>query len=175
MLKFPWKLFFARVQSTVFENKRTFMKKAVLHITTITTAKPGKFYALYLVLTKEIAQKGPLWPGTTKVNLKNLKPSYHWMIWCRQLFEFFCAGGDSVFFICHVTSCNPLKVKRRIIWSYACITLTHYPSKFVGKTSCWSGDITFLICHIASWDVIKRHTTLWVRAPDPKSPLRQVW
>ena len=56
------------------------MKKVVLHITTITTAKPGKFYALYLVLTKEIAQKGPLWPGTTKVNLKNLKPSYHWMI-----------------------------------------------------------------------------------------------
>ena len=47
MLKVSLKLFFAKVQSTVFENKRTFMKKAVLHITTITTAKPGKFYALY--------------------------------------------------------------------------------------------------------------------------------
>ena len=39
-----------------------------------------KFYALYLVLTKEIGQKGHLWPGATKVNLENLEPSCDWMI-----------------------------------------------------------------------------------------------
>ena len=37
------------------------------------TAKLDKFYAIYLVLTKEMAQKGDLWPGATKINLKNMK------------------------------------------------------------------------------------------------------
>ena len=33
--KFPAKTFFAGFQLTIFENKRTFMKKAVLHTTTL--------------------------------------------------------------------------------------------------------------------------------------------
>ena len=33
----------------------------------------NKFYVIYLVQTKEMAQKGYLWPGVTKTNLKNMK------------------------------------------------------------------------------------------------------
>ena len=43
-------------QLTVFENKRTLLKKAVLHTTTLITAKLDKFYVIFLVLTKEMAQ-----------------------------------------------------------------------------------------------------------------------
>ena len=39
-----------------------------------------KFYAIYLVLNKEMAQKSE----ATKFSLKNLKPYYDWMNWCRQ-------------------------------------------------------------------------------------------
>ena len=38
------------------------------------TAKLDKFHAVYLVLTKEIAQRGHLGLGGTKTNFKNLKP-----------------------------------------------------------------------------------------------------
>ena len=57
------------------------------HITIQMHCKLDKSYRLYFILTKEIAYKEHLWPGATKVNLKNLKPSYDWMIWCRQQFE----------------------------------------------------------------------------------------
>ena len=50
------------------------------HITIQMHCKLDKFYRLYFILTKEIAYKEHLWPGATKVNLKNLKPSYDWMI-----------------------------------------------------------------------------------------------
>ena len=39
MLKVSWKDFFARVQSTVSENKRSYMRKAVLHISTLMHCK----------------------------------------------------------------------------------------------------------------------------------------
>ena len=69
--------FFARAQSTVFANKRTFMKKSC---TAYNHYDALQSYASYLVLTKKIAQKGHFWPGATKVDLINLKPSYYWMI-----------------------------------------------------------------------------------------------
>ena len=48
---------FVRFQLTVFENKCTFMKKAALHTTMHwCTATLDKFYAIYLVLTKKMAQ-----------------------------------------------------------------------------------------------------------------------
>ena len=40
-----------------------------------------------LVQTKEKAQKGHLFPGATKTNLKNLK-TYLWMTWCKQQSEY---------------------------------------------------------------------------------------
>ena len=54
--KFPKNAFFAGFQLTVFENKRTSMKKAVLQTTTLMNVKLNTVYAIYLVLTKEMAQ-----------------------------------------------------------------------------------------------------------------------
>ena len=61
MPRISWKDIFAGVQSTVF-SKGTFMKKAALHTITLMHCKTRmqKFYTIYLVLTKEMAQKGHL-------------------------------------------------------------------------------------------------------------------
>ena len=56
MPKVSWKKIFVVCQLTVFENKRTLLKKEVLHATTLMTTKLDKFYVIYLVLTKEMAQ-----------------------------------------------------------------------------------------------------------------------
>ena len=40
MPKVTWKDIFVRFQSTVFENKRTFIKKPVLHTTTLMRCTP---------------------------------------------------------------------------------------------------------------------------------------
>ena len=45
-------------QYTVFENKLSFMKKVVLHIFTLIQYKARQvLYAIYLVLTREMAQE----------------------------------------------------------------------------------------------------------------------
>ena len=56
MPKVSWKNIFVGFQLTVLKNKRTLLKKEVLHTTTLMTAKLDKFYVIYLVLTKEMAQ-----------------------------------------------------------------------------------------------------------------------
>ena len=56
MPKVSWKNIFVGFQLTVLKNKRTLLKKEVLHTTTLMTAKLDKFYLIYLVLTKEMAQ-----------------------------------------------------------------------------------------------------------------------
>ena len=48
--------FFAGFQLPVFENKRTFIKKAVLHATTLMHPDLNTVYAVSLVITKEIAR-----------------------------------------------------------------------------------------------------------------------
>ena len=48
------------------------------------TAKLDKFYEIYLVLTKEMAQKWHLWQELLKSSSKIWIPSYDWMAWCRQ-------------------------------------------------------------------------------------------
>ena len=54
MSKVSWKDIFAGFQLTVFENKRTFKKKKLQPLWC--TAKLDNFYAIYLVLAKEMAQ-----------------------------------------------------------------------------------------------------------------------
>ena len=49
------------------------MKEAVQYTTILVQCKARQVYMIYLVLNKEMAQTGQLWPGATKVNLKNLK------------------------------------------------------------------------------------------------------
>ena len=64
-------------------------KKAVLHTTTLRcTAKIDKFYAICLVLlTMEMAKKWYWWQELLNLTSKIWKPSYDWMIWCRQQSE----------------------------------------------------------------------------------------
>ena len=58
MFKVSWKDMFAEFQYRVFENKLSFMKKAVLHIFNLIQYKARQvLYAIYLVLTREIAKK----------------------------------------------------------------------------------------------------------------------
>ena len=58
MLKVSWKDIFAGFQYNVFENKLSFMKKVVLHIFTLIQYKARQvLYAIYLVLTREMAQE----------------------------------------------------------------------------------------------------------------------
>ena len=61
-------------------------KKSVLHTTILCTTKLDKFHlnVIYLVLTKEMAQKWHLWQELLKLTSKLWKPSYAWMTWCRQ-------------------------------------------------------------------------------------------
>ena len=51
------------------------------------TAKLERFYAIYLVLTKEMAQKWDLWHELLKSTSKIWRPSYAWMTWYRQQAE----------------------------------------------------------------------------------------
>ena len=73
MSKFPRKIFFAGFQLTILENKRTFMKKAVLHITTLMHCKARKVL-LDLFSTNQGNDSAVRFvAGATKINLKNLK------------------------------------------------------------------------------------------------------
>ena len=54
--KFPGKTFFAGFQLTVFENKLTFLKKAVLHTTTLMHCKARQVLGNLLMTNNEIAQ-----------------------------------------------------------------------------------------------------------------------
>ena len=56
MSKVSWKDIFMGFQLTVVENKRTFMKKSVLHTATLMDCKARQVYVIYLVLTKKMAQ-----------------------------------------------------------------------------------------------------------------------
>ena len=51
------------------------------------TAKLDMFYAIYLALTKEMAQKWHLWQELLKSTSKIGKPSYDQITWCRQQSE----------------------------------------------------------------------------------------
>ena len=80
MLKVSWKDMFAGFQYTVFENKLSSMKKAVLHIFTLIQHKARQvLYAIYLVLTREMAQEWHLWCELLKSTSSIWKPSYDWV------------------------------------------------------------------------------------------------
>ena len=78
--KFPGKTFMRKFQYTVFENKLSFMKKVVLHIFTLIQYKARQvLYAIYLVLTREMAQEWHLWHELLKSTSNIWKPSYDWV------------------------------------------------------------------------------------------------
>ena len=76
---------FAEFKQTDFENKLTFVKKAVLHKNTPTHCKA--LQVLLCSTTKEMAQKCHLWQKLVKEISKIWKPSYDWMISCRKQSE----------------------------------------------------------------------------------------
>ena len=86
MLKVSWKDIFAGFPDMVFENKLSFMKKAVLHIITVMHYKARQVLR-YLVLTREMAQKWNLWHELLKSTLNIWKPSYDSMTWCKKQSE----------------------------------------------------------------------------------------
>ena len=49
------------------------MKKSCTAYSHLDALQGKTRFTIYLVLTKEMAQKWHLWPGATKINLKNLK------------------------------------------------------------------------------------------------------
>ena len=97
MLKVSWKDMFAGFQYTVFENKLSSMKKAVLHIFTLIQHKARQvLYAIYLVLTREMAQDWHLWHEVLKSTSNMWKPWFEklWLgdfiqetIWRNQLYS----------------------------------------------------------------------------------------
>ena len=72
-MKFPGKTFFAGFQLTVFENKRTFMKKAVLHTTTLIHYKARQVLRDQFSTNQRNGSEMRFVAGATKINLKNLK------------------------------------------------------------------------------------------------------
>ena len=62
-----------RFQLTVFENKRTFMKKAVPHITTLMHCKARLVLRDLFSTNQANGSDMTLVAGVTNINLKNLK------------------------------------------------------------------------------------------------------
>ena len=62
-------------------------KKVVLYTATLMHCKARKFYTIYLVVSKEMAQIWHLWQELLKSTSKIWKPRYDWMTWCRQQSE----------------------------------------------------------------------------------------
>ena len=97
MLKVSWKDIYAGFQYTVFENKLSFMKKVVLHIFTLIQYKARQvLYAIYLVLTREMAQGWHVWHEVLKSTSNIWKPWFEklWLgdfiqetIWSNQLYS----------------------------------------------------------------------------------------
>ena len=56
MSKVSWKGIFMRIELTVVENKRTLWIKLYFIQPLWCTAKPDKFYVIFFILTKEMAQ-----------------------------------------------------------------------------------------------------------------------
>ena len=79
--KFPGK-----TNSGISKIKLLLWKKAVLHTNTLMHCKAGSVLR-DLLLTKRIPQKWHLWQDLLKPTSKVWKPSYDWMIWCRQQSE----------------------------------------------------------------------------------------
>ena len=65
--------FFAGFQLTVFENKRTFMEKAVLHTTTLMHCKARKLLRDLFSTNQGNGSEMRFVAGATKISLKNLK------------------------------------------------------------------------------------------------------
>ena len=72
-MKFPGKTFSAGFQLTIFENKRTFMKKAVLHTTNLMHCKARKVLRDLFTISQGNGSEMRFVAGATKINLKNLK------------------------------------------------------------------------------------------------------
>ena len=73
MSKVSWKDIFAGFQLTVFENKRTFMKKAVLHTTTLMHCKARKVLRDLFSANQGNDPEMRFVARATKINLTNLK------------------------------------------------------------------------------------------------------
>ena len=73
MSKVSWKDIFAGFRLTVLENQRTFMKKAVLHTTTLMHCKVTKVLRDLFSTNQENGSEMRFVAGATKINLKNLK------------------------------------------------------------------------------------------------------
>ena len=65
--------FFAGFQLTVFENKRTFMRKAVLRTTTLMHCKDRQVLCNLFSANQGNGSEITFVAGATKINLKNLK------------------------------------------------------------------------------------------------------
>ena len=72
-VKVSWKDIFCGIQLTILENKRTFMKKAVLHITTLMHCKARKVLLDLFSTNQGNGSEIRFVAGATKINLKNLK------------------------------------------------------------------------------------------------------
>ena len=71
--KFPGKKLFAGFKLTVFEDKRTFMKKAVLHTTTLMHCKAWQALCDPFSTNQGNGSEIRFAAGGTKINFKNLK------------------------------------------------------------------------------------------------------
>ena len=76
-----------------------------------------------------------------------------------------CESGDITFWF--ATWARVLCVTWLCRWSP--LVLQHHPANFKVHRPCESGDITFFIYHVTM--ISKRHVTLWVGSPHPKSQL----
>ena len=82
--KFPKETFFRDFNKHYLKINLLLWKKLYCIQQLWCTAKLYKFYVIYLVLTKEMAQKWHLWQELIKSTSKIWKPSYDWMTWCKQ-------------------------------------------------------------------------------------------
>ena len=71
--KFPGKKLVVGFQLTVFEDKRTFMKKTVLHTTTLMHCKAWQVLRDLFSTNQGNGSEIRFVAGATKINLKNLK------------------------------------------------------------------------------------------------------
>ena len=73
MSKVSWKDIFVRFQLTVFENKCTFMKKKILHTTTLKYCKARKVLRDLFSTNQGNGSEMRFVARATKINLTNLK------------------------------------------------------------------------------------------------------
>ena len=85
--KFPEETFLGGIQSTVFKNNFTSMKRICTAYNKPMHCKDRQVLRDIFSINQKMVQKWHLWQELLKSTSKIWKPSYGWMTWCRQQSE----------------------------------------------------------------------------------------